>query len=287
MLQPSSEPLTPREIIVLDLLRSGLSNKLIARSISVSEQTVKYHLKNIYGKVGATCRTHAVAITNPRPAAARADQDGWTPSADDRVAERERERIELPLTPLAFARRTRKLYPQREAVVDRGRRLSYGEFFERCDRASAVLSRLGVGPGDRVATIAPSTQVHLEQFYAIPQLGAVIVPINYRLIAEDFVYLIRHSGAKVVCSSSDYFDLIDGVREALGEVQHFVAFEGQREGWLDYESLIASSPSSDELLVPARTSLAVFKLPSAIHVLVSLPKTATGKVLKQVLRQQG
>jgi fatty-acyl-CoA synthase len=95
--------------------------------------------------------------------------------------------METPLTPLEFARRARKLYSSREAVVDGSRRFSYGQFLDRCDAWSRVLSSLGVVPGDRVATISPNTHQHLEQFYAIPQLGAVIVPINYRLTPDDFV----------------------------------------------------------------------------------------------------
>jgi fatty-acyl-CoA synthase len=54
------------------------------------------------------------------------------------------------------------------------------------------------GPGDRVAYIAPNTHAELESFYAVPQIGAVLVPINYRLTAEDFTYLINHSGARIV-----------------------------------------------------------------------------------------
>ena len=59
--------------------------------------------------------------------------------------------METPLTPMEFARRARKLYADREAVVDGSLRLTYGQFFDRCDRWSAALQRLGVGPGDRVA----------------------------------------------------------------------------------------------------------------------------------------
>ena len=150
--------------------------------------------------------------------------------------------METPLTPLDFARRARKLYPKREAVVDGDIRLTYAQFGERCDRWSAGLARLGVGKGDRVATIAPNTHQHLEQFYAIPQLGAVIVPMNYRLTAEDFVYMVNHSGTKVLCAHSDYLDLIDGVRARMPDVRHFVALEGAKAGWLDYESLLLSSP---------------------------------------------
>ena len=98
--------------------------------------------------------------------------------------------METPLTPLEFARRTRALYPDREAVVDGDLRLTYAQFFDRCDRWSAALQRLGVRPGDRVAYIAPNTHAQLESFYAVPQIGAVLVPINYRLTADDFAYII-------------------------------------------------------------------------------------------------
>src|SRR6187401_2241816 len=106
--------------------------------------------------------------------------------------------MEIPLTPMEFARRARRLYAGREAVVDGDLRLTYAEFFERCDRWSAALQGLGVRQGDRVAYIAPNTHAMLEGFYAVPQIGAVMVPINYRLTADDFAYIIAHSGAKVV-----------------------------------------------------------------------------------------
>src|SRR5258707_12929250 len=131
--------------------------------------------------------------------------------------------MELPLTPLEFARRARRLYPDREAVVDGDLRLTYRQFFDRCDRWSAALQALGVGPGDRVAYIAPNTHAQLESFYAVPQIGAVLVPLNYRLVADDFRYLITHSGAKVVCVDGDYLDTVDSIRGDLKGVTHFVA----------------------------------------------------------------
>jgi fatty-acyl-CoA synthase len=150
--------------------------------------------------------------------------------------------MEVPLTPLEFARRTRRLHGHREGVVDGDLRLTYAQFFDRCDRWSAVLQGLGVLPGDRVATIAPNTHAQLESFYAVPQIGAVLVPINYRLTADDFVYIINHSGASVVCAHSDYLDVLDAVRDQLPGVRHFVAFEGgPQDGWLDYETAIASA----------------------------------------------
>src|SRR5882757_1258228 len=140
--------------------------------------------------------------------------------------------METPLSPLEFLRRSRRLYPDREAVVDEGLRLTYAEFGKRCDRWSAALQQLGVNKGDRVAYIAPNTHAQLESFYAVPQIGAVLVPINYRLIADDFAYIIEHSGAKIVCVHSDYLAMVDAIRADLPQVEHYVALEGAGEGWL-------------------------------------------------------
>ena len=149
--------------------------------------------------------------------------------------------MQTPLTPLSFARRARSLYGDREALVDGARRWTYAEFFERCDRWSSGLQQLGVTHGDRVAYIAPNTHAHLEGYYAVPQLGAVIVPLNYRLLPTDWVYMVNHSGCRVLCVHADFLDLVDSVRHEMPAVEHFVALEGGGEGWLDYERLVAEA----------------------------------------------
>jgi acyl-CoA synthetase (AMP-forming)/AMP-acid ligase II len=160
--------------------------------------------------------------------------------------------MEVPLTPIDFLRRARKLHGGREAVVDRDVRLTYERFGDRCDRWSAALQALGIGHGDRVAYIAPNTLTHLEGYYAVPQIGGVIVPINYRLTADDFAYLLTHSGSKVVCAHPDLMPAVDRIREQLPRGLHFVALEQPRDGWLDYERLVANAsptpvrPSIDE-----------------------------------------
>lgn len=156
--------------------------------------------------------------------------------------------METPLSPLDLARRARRLYADREAVVDGPRRFSYREFFERCDRWSAALQKLGVQPGERIATISPNTHAHLEAFYAVPQIGAVIVPINFRLTADDFAYILNHSGARVVCVHADYLEAVDKIRDQVPGVEHFIAFCGAKPGWIDYEFTLAAS-STD--FVPA------------------------------------
>ena len=149
--------------------------------------------------------------------------------------------MKVSLTPLEFSRRARKLYADREAVVDGDLRLSYTQFFDRCDRWSRALQDMGVAAGDRVAYIAPNTHALLESFYAVPQIGAVLVPINYRLTGHEMAYIINHSGAKVLCAHPDYIDELDKVREELPLVEQFVALDGQKEGWLDYDVLLSKA----------------------------------------------
>ena len=167
--------------------------------------------------------------------------------------------MEVALSPLEFARRTRALYPAREAVVDGALRLTYRQFFDRCDRFSSALQALGVEAGDRVAYIAPNTHAQLESFYAVPQIGAVLVPINYRLSPEEFAYIITHSGASVVCAHEDYLECVEGLRPTLPAVRHFIALEGRLRAdgaaasrgpgeWLDYETLV--SEASSEFMKP-------------------------------------
>src|SRR6201987_6225643 len=120
--------------------------------------------------------------------------------------------METPLTPLEFARRARKLYPERIAVIDGDSRRTYAQFLDRCDRWSAVLQQIGINPGDRVDYLSTNTHAQLESIYAVTQIGAVLLPLNYRLTADDVVYLINHSGARMVCADRDYLETIDRIR---------------------------------------------------------------------------
>jgi fatty-acyl-CoA synthase len=154
--------------------------------------------------------------------------------------------MHVPLTPIDFLRRARKLYADREAVVNGLHRFTYAQFAARIDRWSAALQSLGVQKGDRVAYIAPNTHANLEGYYAVPQIGATIVPCNYRLTADDFAYLIEHSGAKVVCAHPDQMDAVDQIRGRLPQSVQYVALEDPRDGWLDYEGLLARAPAVPE-----------------------------------------
>ncbi len=148
--------------------------------------------------------------------------------------------MEVALSPLNFGERARRLYSEREAVVDEDKRFTYGEYLERCDRWSAALQAMGIKRGDRVAYISPNIHSNLESFYAVPQMGGILVPMNYRLQPNDFEYIINHCGARVVCAHPDHFEAVESIRDQLNDVEFFVALEGEHEGWLGYETQLAA-----------------------------------------------
>src|SRR5215472_16631005 len=103
-----------------------------------------------------------------------------------------------PLTPLDFLARSAHTWRYSIAVVDGLRRFTYLEFAERVHRQAAALSDLGVGPGDRVAVLAPNGVMALEAHFAPMLIGAVLVMLNTRLAAAELAQILNHCGAKVL-----------------------------------------------------------------------------------------
>ncbi|MDI6103467.1 long-chain fatty acid--CoA ligase [Actinoplanes sp. NEAU-A12] len=85
--------------------------------------------------------------------------------------------------------------PDRTAMIFGERRMTYAALFERTSRLAAALRRAGVGPGDRVAYLGPNHPSFVETMFATWALGAIFVPLNFRLTPPEIEYQLRHSGA--------------------------------------------------------------------------------------------
>jgi fatty-acyl-CoA synthase len=156
--------------------------------------------------------------------------------------------MEVPLLVGDFLKRAIKLYGSKDAVVDGDQRFSYVEYGSRAYQLGHALAGLGISKGDRVAILSPNSHHFLEAFYGVPAIGAVLVPINYRLIATDFEYILNHSGSRVLLADSEMTDIIDGIRPKIPTVEHFVVarYGGTPlpTGWTDWEELIAGRPET-------------------------------------------
>src|SRR5438309_12131365 len=110
----------------------------------------------------------------------------------------------VPLTLADFLERAGNVYGDREAIVDEPNppgggvgRISYGEFAAMSRSLAAALDGLGVGEGERVAIVSPNAARFLVSLFGVSVFGRVIVPVNYRLNAEEIRYIIEHSGSTV------------------------------------------------------------------------------------------
>ena len=146
--------------------------------------------------------------------------------------------MEVPLSPLALVARGLRLYPERLAVLDDGRQLSYQEFGRRLELLSGALLRQGVESGDRVALLAPNTLEALECYSAVPRTGAVLVPLNTRLGPDEYRYILDHSGSRILLLDVTCYPRIADILPEFPDLQVIVQ-RGEIPGFEDYDELLA------------------------------------------------
>lgn len=152
------------------------------------------------------------------------------------------------LTPLDWKRRAVKYYPKKVAVIDEEKQFTYEEFGERTDKLSVALHHAGVEKGDHVAVMLPNTHYMLECFYGICQLGATMVPLNYRLTAGDLEYIISHSDAKMLIVDEEFSGPIEEIASTLSLEQIITVSVPGCETTLkgvDYEAFLQHAPENE------------------------------------------
>src|SRR3954454_24742115 len=103
------------------------------------------------------------------------------------------------MTLAASLESTAARWPEREALVERDRvRLTYAQLRERVARIAGGLARLGLTPGDRLVAVLDNRAETVELYWAAQWLGAVYVPLSWRLSAEELDYCIDDAGATLV-----------------------------------------------------------------------------------------
>jgi fatty-acyl-CoA synthase len=142
-----------------------------------------------------------------------------------------------------IARRNRML-PGATAVVYEGRGITYGELHGRVTRLAHALRGLGVGRGDRVAYLGPNHPAFLETFFATGTVGAVFVPLSFRLAVPELAFILHDSECKVLIYAGELEDTVTGV---LREVSVPTVVRVMPDGVLSYREsdLTAGAPESD------------------------------------------
>jgi len=120
--------------------------------------------------------------------------------------------MNVPLTLADFVDRAELVYGGREAIVDEPSppggglgRITYAQFADMSRSLAVALDELGVGEGERIAIISPNAARFLVSLFGVSVYGRVLVPVNYRLNAEEIRYIIEHSGSTVALVDPEQF----------------------------------------------------------------------------------
>jgi fatty-acyl-CoA synthase len=158
--------------------------------------------------------------------------------------------MDYPLTLRPIMERAAKIYPKRELSTRTGPtmfRYTYADFYARVNQLAAALRRLGVQPGDRVATLAWNSHRHLELYFGIPCMGAVCHTLNLRLPPDQIVYIVNHAADKVIVVDASLLPLIEKLAPHLKTVEHFIVMGDAQTSLpnaLSYEQLLAAESTS-------------------------------------------
>jgi fatty-acyl-CoA synthase len=158
--------------------------------------------------------------------------------------------MDYQLTVPTILRRAETLFGKKEIVSrcpDKSiHRYTYLDMARRAKKLAVALQDLGVSQGDRVATLSWNHSQHLETYFAVPSIGAVIHPLNLRLSPEDLAFIVNHAEDKIIVVDEVLLPLLDKFRAAINVSTVIVIPQGNdvHDGYLNYEDIVARGDES-------------------------------------------
>jgi acyl-CoA synthetase (AMP-forming)/AMP-acid ligase II len=155
--------------------------------------------------------------------------------------------MRVPLTVTDFLERAALVHEARRVVVDEPDvpgslgTLSYGELHDRARGMALALDAMGVGPGERVAIVSPNSGRFLVSYFAVSGYGRVLVPVNFRLNAEEVGYIVEHSGAQVLLVDPELDSQLAGI-----EAKHRLVLDGVQDAELFAPAPVGARPATWE-----------------------------------------
>ena len=163
---------------------------------------------------------------------------------------------DYPLTLHHIFWRLERLFGNKQVVTKREtgiHRYTYADLVKRVYRLANALTEMGIKPGDRVGTLAWNNYRHLELYYAVPLLGAVLHTLNMRLFPDQLEFVIRDGADRFIFVDASLLPVLQKLHGKLPSVERIVVLADDGEAIpphqfadvLDYEQLLArSSPNS-------------------------------------------
>jgi long-chain acyl-CoA synthetase len=134
------------------------------------------------------------------------------------------------------------LFPDRTAFVVDGGRITHRDYLARVERLAAGLLRDGVQPGDRVAILSQNCVEMVELIGAVAVIGAILLPVNYRLNADEIAFVLGDGAPVVLVSGPEYRDIVAGVLPSLPCVRNTYAIGAETGSFAPFAALACDAP---------------------------------------------
>ena len=144
-----------------------------------------------------------------------------------------------------FLTRRADITPNREALVCEGLRLNFKELNERANRLANYMKELGVGHGDRVGVLAFNEAEFYDLLFGLGKIGAILVPVNYRLAGPEIQYILTDCDPNVFIFGKDFQEVVDSIRNEIPS-QHLIAISDDPPEWAGAYEKVIGQASADE-----------------------------------------
>lgn len=139
--------------------------------------------------------------------------------------------------------------PNREGLVCESVRRTFSELNARANRLAHAMQALGIGHGDRVGMLALNEPEYYDLYFGLAKIGAILVPVNYRLAAPEMQYILSDSGVSVLIFSQEYLEIVDSSRSDLS-VKEYITIADSPPDWAkSYESVIMEHPYTEPVII--------------------------------------
>ncbi len=133
--------------------------------------------------------------------------------------------------------------PNKEAIIFEDRRITYGELSKRVNALAKGLLDSGIKRGDVVALLLYNCPEFVEMGFAANKIGAIWLPMNFRLAGEELAYILNHADVKMLISEADFSATIDGIKDKLPLIKEYIAVgKTVPRGWKSYDDFFKKNP---------------------------------------------
>ncbi len=138
-----------------------------------------------------------------------------------------------------------ELTPRKMAVIDDGHEFSYRELNQRCNQVANFLLQNGIGKGDRVGVLLHNCHEYIEIYFALAKVGAILVPLNWRMAPSETAYILDDCGASYLFFGEEFLDTALHIRDNVEQVRNYVSLGEENVRWAENYHKIEACASNE------------------------------------------